>query len=48
MEYYFKDKKDVIFFWKNGVDVSSIEKYYDDIEFVDWIYVLLKVLMLKV
>ena len=47
VEYYFKDKKDVTFPWKNGVDVSSIEKYYDDIEFADWTHALSKAPMLK-
>lgn len=47
VEYYFKDKKDVTFPWKNGVDVDSIEKYYDEIQFTDWTHALSKAPMLK-
>lgn len=49
VEYYF-DKKvvnNVVFPWHDGVDVDSMEKYYDNIEFYDWIHSLSKTPMLK-
>ncbi len=49
VEYYF-DKNvtnNVVFPWFNGVDVDSIEKYYDDIEFKDWVHSISKAPMLK-
>ncbi|AZI15218.1 ammonia-forming nitrite reductase cytochrome c552 subunit [Avibacterium paragallinarum] len=49
VEYYF-DKKvvnNVVFPWQKGVDVDSMEKYYDSIEFYDWIHSLSKTPMLK-
>ena len=48
VEYYFAGKtKAVTFPWDNGVDVDSIEKYYDDIDFKDWTHSLSKAPMLK-
>lgn len=47
VEYYFKDKKDVTFPWNNGVDVGSIEKYYDERQFTDWTHKLSRAPMLK-
>ncbi len=47
VEYYFKDKKDVTFPWTKGIDVDSIEKYYDEIQFADWTHALSKAPMLK-
>ncbi|PJG83146.1 ammonia-forming nitrite reductase cytochrome c552 subunit [Caviibacterium pharyngocola] len=49
VEYYF-DKNvtnNVVFPWFNGVDVDGIEKYYDDIEFKDWVHSVSKAPMLK-
>ena len=50
VEYYF-DKKtgvnNVVFPWQHGVDVDNIEKYYDEIEFYDWIHSVSKAPMLK-
>lgn len=50
VEYYF-DKKtgvnNVVFPWYKGVDVDNIEKYYDEIEFYDWIHSVSKAPMLK-
>ncbi|MFZ7173398.1 ammonia-forming nitrite reductase cytochrome c552 subunit [[Pasteurella] aerogenes] len=49
VEYYF-DKNvtnNVVFPWYNGVDVNDMEKYYDDIEFKDWVHALSKAPMLK-
>ncbi|MDU8923662.1 ammonia-forming nitrite reductase cytochrome c552 subunit [Pasteurellaceae bacterium LIM206] len=49
VEYYF-DKNvvnNVVFPWYKGVDVDSIEKYYDEIEFSDWTHSLSKAPMLK-
>ena len=47
VEYYFKGKTHVTFPWDKGVDVDSIEKYYDEIEFADWTHALSKAPMLK-
>ncbi|HDL2220924.1 TPA: ammonia-forming cytochrome c nitrite reductase, partial [Mannheimia haemolytica] len=47
VEYYFKNKTDVTFPWDKGVDVDSIEKYYDEINFTDWTHALSKAPMLK-
>ncbi|VTR24977.1 cytochrome c552 [Actinobacillus pleuropneumoniae] len=47
VEYYFKGKTDVTFPWDKGVDVDSIEKYYDEIQFADWTHALSKAPMLK-
>ncbi len=58
-EYYFKptkwtDKdgnekvaKVVTLPWKNGLSVEAMEKYYDDISFVDWTHKISKTPMLK-
>ena len=58
-EYYFKktewtDKKGekqtagvVTFPWNNGFSVEAMEKYYDDISFVDWTHKVSKTPMLK-
>lgn len=37
----------MVFPWQKGVDVDSMEKYYDSIEFYDWIHSLSKTPMLK-
>ncbi|MGQ0286478.1 ammonia-forming nitrite reductase cytochrome c552 subunit [Pasteurellaceae bacterium 22721_9_1] len=49
VEYYFdKDNvNNVVFPWFKGVDVDSIEKYYDEIDFVDWQHAISKAPMLK-
>lgn len=48
VEYYFAgDLKQVTFPWDNGVTVDAMEKYYDDIGFVDWTHALSKAPMLK-
>ncbi len=48
VEYYFKGQgKYLVFPWKNGMTVDSIEKYYDEIEFSDWVHPLSKAKMLK-
>ncbi|MBN6711324.1 ammonia-forming nitrite reductase cytochrome c552 subunit [Haemophilus haemoglobinophilus] len=49
VEYYFdkKNVNNVVFPWMKGVDVDSIEKYYDEIEFYDWIHSISKAPMLK-
>ncbi|KMK51414.1 cytochrome C nitrite reductase [[Actinobacillus] muris] len=48
VEYYFaKNKNAVTFPWDKGVDVDSIEKYYDEIQFTDWVHSLSKAPMLK-
>ncbi|WP_133544496.1 ammonia-forming nitrite reductase cytochrome c552 subunit [Mesocricetibacter intestinalis] len=49
VEYYF-DKNvanNVVFPWYKGVDVDSIEKYYDELEFKDWEHSISKAPMLK-
>ncbi|WP_420534985.1 ammonia-forming nitrite reductase cytochrome c552 subunit [Actinobacillus porcinus] len=50
VEYYF-DKStganNVVFPWMKGVDVDSIEKYYDEIGFKDWEHSISKAPMLK-
>lgn len=53
VEYYFnKDKVKgvnyLMFFWVNGMIVENVEEYYDNILFVDWIYLFSKIFMLKV
>lgn len=48
VEYYFAgDLKQVTFPWDNGITVDAMEKYYDDIGFVDWTHALSKAPMLK-
>ncbi|OOS01503.1 ammonia-forming cytochrome c nitrite reductase subunit c552 [Canicola haemoglobinophilus] len=49
VEYYFdkKNVNNVVFPWMKGVDVDSIEKYYDETEFYDWIHSISKAPMLK-
>lgn len=48
VEYYFAGKtKEVTFPWDKGVDVDSIEQYYDEINFADWTHSLSKAPMLK-
>lgn len=48
VEYYFAGKtKAVTFPWDKGVDVDSIEKYYDELDFKDWTHSLSKAPMLK-
>lgn len=48
MEYYFAgDLKQVTFPWDNGITVDAMEKYYDDIGFVDWTHAVSKAPMLK-
>lgn len=39
VEYYLEaDTKEVILPWKNGYDTDSMLKYYDDINFKDWVH----------
>lgn len=49
VEYYFKGKEEkyLTFPWDNGMDVESMEKYYDDAEFSDWTHKLSKAPMIK-
>lgn len=49
VEYYFDKPQanNVVFPWMKGVDVDSMEKYYDSIEFSDWIHSVSKAPMLK-
>ncbi len=48
VEYYFKgDGKYLTFPWDGGMTVEAMEKYYDDVEHVDWVHTLSKAPMLK-
>lgn len=48
VEYYFKKEGNYLTFpWDNGFSADEMEKYYDDLEFVDWTYSLSKAPMLK-
>ena len=48
VEYYFKgDDKYLTFPWDKGISVEDIEKYYDNINFVDWTHALSRAPMLK-
>ncbi|MHA7131491.1 ammonia-forming cytochrome c nitrite reductase [Algoriphagus namhaensis] len=54
VEYYFDKKKPgaenanyLTFPWKDGMDVESMEAYYDNIDFADWVNPLSKTPMLK-
>lgn len=52
VEYYFNKKRTegvdyLVFPWKNGTSLEEIEKYYDDIEFADWIHSMSRAPMLK-
>lgn len=39
VEYYLDPKtKEVILPWDNGIDIEGIEKYYDDLDYYDWIH----------
>lgn len=49
VEYYFKgkDEKYLTFPWDKGMTVEEMEKYYDEVEHVDWVHKLSKAPMLK-
>lgn len=48
VEYYFKgDDKYLTFPWDKGWTVDDMEKYYDEVEQVDWVHQLSKAPMLK-
>jgi nitrite reductase (cytochrome c-552) len=48
VEYYFHPKtKELIYPWANGLKIDQIEKYYDDMEFTDWVHKDTKTNMLK-
>lgn len=54
VEYYFdKDKPGhegaqyLTFPWKDGMDVESVESYFDNIDFADWVHPVSKARMLK-
>lgn len=48
VEYYFKgDGKYLVFPWDKGFTAEEMEKYYDEIEHVDWVHKLSKAPMLK-
>ncbi|MFD2033755.1 ammonia-forming cytochrome c nitrite reductase [Belliella marina] len=54
VEYYFDKTKPgkenaqyLTFPWKDGMDVESVEAYYDAIDFADWVHPLSKAKMLK-
>ncbi|EDM28977.1 nitrite reductase, formate-dependent, cytochrome [Lentisphaera araneosa HTCC2155] len=48
VEYYFaKEGNHLTFPWDNGFTVEDMEKYYDDINFSDWIHPISKAPMLK-
>lgn len=48
VEYYFKgDGKYLTFPWDKGMNIEDIEKYYDEIEHIDWVHNLSKTPMLK-
>jgi nitrite reductase (cytochrome c-552) len=48
VEYYFAGENKVLTFpWENGLNVDDIEKYYEALEFKDWIHKEAKASMLK-
>jgi nitrite reductase (cytochrome c-552) len=54
VEYYFDKTKPgkenaqyLTFPWKDGMDVESVEAYFDNIDFADWVHPLSKARMLK-
>lgn len=49
VEYYFKGKteKYLTFPWKNGFTVEDMEKYYDEVEHVDYVHALSRAPILK-
>lgn len=48
VEYYFKGEgKYLTFPWDKGTTIEDIEKYYDEVEHVDWVHQLSKAPMLK-
>ncbi len=52
VEYYFNKQMTegvqyLVFPWKNGTTVEEMEKYYDEIQFYDWIHALSRTPMLK-
>lgn len=48
VEYYFKgDGKYLTFPWDKGFSADEMEKYYDEVEHVDWVHKLSKTPMLK-
>jgi len=52
VEYYFNKQMNegvqyLVFPWKNGTTVEEMEKYYDEIQFYDWIHALSRTPMLK-
>ena len=49
VEYYFKGKEEkyLTFPWDKGFTVEDMEKYYDEVEHVDWVHKLSRAPMLK-
>ena len=48
VEYYFKgDGKYLTFPWDKGMTVEAMEKYYDELEYTDWVHAVSKAPMLK-
>lgn len=48
VEYYFqKEDNKLVFPWTNGLSAEEMEKYYDGIEFSDWVHQLSKTPLLK-
>ncbi len=49
VEYYFKgkDEKYLTFPWDKGLSVEETEKYYDEIDHIDWVHPISKAPMLK-
>jgi nitrite reductase (cytochrome c-552) len=49
VEYYFKgkDEKYLTFPWDKGFSVDDAEKYYDEVDYTDWIHPISKTPMLK-
>jgi nitrite reductase (cytochrome c-552) len=54
VEYYFSSKvlgaegvPYIVFPWKNGLTVEDMERYYDEIDFADWVHPISKARMLK-
>jgi nitrite reductase (cytochrome c-552) len=39
VEYYFKGREKMLTYpWHNGLKVAQIEKYYDDVQYADWLH----------
>ena len=47
VEYYFKDKHQLVFPWKNGLRVDDMIRYYDEQDFTDYVHAISRTPIIK-